>query len=239
MIVEESMSATDSRELALGAEGRAVLQGEAARLSRYLGCGLDEEDLLQAGRIGLLLAAERYDPRRGRFGSYARWWVLAEMAKVIHQSRSPVPIPATVRCQLRRCRALTGQAVPGGLAAVLGVSERQAQVLQTLLQDGVEEADCAQLADPNAADEDVLVEALEQARRVGVLREALAQLPERERQVLTGLYGLEGASRQTLRQVGEQVGLSHQRVQQLRRLALGRLRKRLRSDESRPCRAVS
>lgn len=226
------MPASDSHVIAFGAEGRAVLHGEASRLSRYLGSGLDEDDLLQAGRIGLLLAAERYDPLRGRFGSYARWWVLAEMAKVIHQSRSPVPIPPSVRCQLRRCAALTrlqdGAPSPGRLSAELGVSERQARMLHILLSGRSEvEADSEQIPDPHAVDEGGLLEALEQARLVVMMRKEAARLPEREQQILTGLYGLDGKPRRTLRQMGAQVGLSYQRVQQIQKQTLGLLRKRL------------
>ena len=239
MMTEESMPSIDFQTLAFGAEGRAVLRGEAARLSRYLGSGLDEDDLLQAGRIGLLLAAERYDPGRGRFGRYARWWVLAEMAKVIHQSRSPVPIPATVRCQLRKCAALLrlqDDALSAEqLVAELGVSVSQARRLQVLLDGEPEvEADSELLADPHAVDEARLLESMEQERLMGALRQETARLPQREQLILTGLYGLDGKPRRTLRQVGEQVGLSLQRVQQIQRKTLGQLQRRLRSACSRP-----
>ena len=244
MMTEESMPAIDRQALAFGTEGRAVLHGESARLSRFLGSGLDEDDLLQAGRIGLMLAAERYDPRRGRFGTYARWWVLAEMAKVIHHSRSPVRLPPTVRCQLRRCTELVqlqdGAVSPEQLATELGVSEGKARTLHMLLSRGCEaEADSELLPDPHAIDEGAVLDAIEQERLLKTLRQETARLPQRERLILTALYGLDGEPRRTLRQVGAQVGLSLQRVQQIQKKTLGRLRQRLQSTISRPRLAAS
>lgn len=226
------MPPPDHSDLAFSPEGSAVLCRETARLSRYLGAGQDVEDLMQAGRIGLLLAARRYDPRRGGFGAYARWWVLAEMSRVIHASRSPVPIPRSVRCQLRTAAALSRQeGVPldsDKLVQALGVSVRQAEILLTLLRGGGEdEVDGGLLADPMAGDEERLLGLLEQERLVSLLRQEVARLPAREQQIIIGLYGLESLPGLTLQQVGAVVGLSHQRVQQLHHKVLLRLRQRL------------
>ncbi len=229
MITEESMPAVDASSLVMSRAGQALVRSEARRLSRYLGSGLDEEDLLQAGQIGLLLAADRYDPQRGTFCTYARWWVLSEMAKVIHHSRSPMRLPTSVRERLRQCEALISPCgecpSADALAAKLKVSVEHARTLHDIIN-GTGEVlyDTELLQDPSAIDEDTVLTRLDDQRHRAVLRQHTTRLPRRDRRILTGLYGLDGKPRRTMRELGEQLGISHQRVQQLRDQALHTLR---------------
>jgi RNA polymerase sigma factor (sigma-70 family) len=209
---------------------------------RYRDMGVPFIDLLQEGNIGLIRAVEKYDPRRGfRFSTYAVWWIMQAMIRVIQNQSRTVRTPSHIyelRYRRRRAEAelmqrLGREPTHEELAQSLKVTPETFQLsveamrpVQSLhaVFPGTDDRTLEDvLADPDAADPD---ERIERERVWGCVRRELAGLDERERSVLAWRYGLDGELPLTLQQIGERLGLSRERVRQIESKALGRLRDR-------------
>jgi RNA polymerase sigma factor (sigma-70 family) len=206
---------------------------------RYVNHGQPLLDLVQEGNLGLIRAAEKFDPRRGfRFSTYAIWWIrqsvtrsLADHGRTI---RLPVHVVETLH-KLNRVRrehvARWGrEAEPEEIGERLGLPVARVRFLLTL---GVEPASLDSpvgddselrdlLEDENAADPlDHMVE----LERVDALERALAQLSAREQRVLRLRFGFEAEGEQTLEVVGREFALTRERVRQIEARALQKLRR--------------
>ena len=220
----------------LAMSGRRIAHGEARKLA---GPFMDEADLVQEGYIGLHRAAKRFDPERAiRFSTYARWWVRAQMTRAIDHHGRPVRLPGGAVEQTRNLRKviqefeLSGQEYTiADLAREVGIDERRARFLlgqgkTVSLDEPVEEGPRQRSLDHFLEDEEA-VQPEEEAMRVqelSRLRQAFDDLSERHRHVLARRYGLDDDRFRTLSEVGEGLALSRERVRQIEREALGRLR---------------
>jgi RNA polymerase primary sigma factor len=190
-------------------------------------------ELVQEGSLGLLRAAERFDWRRGTpFAAYAAWWVRHAMSRAVRAATGGVRLSERTRRRLRslaEARSADPEASDAVLGDAAGVTGEEAAALVPLLgtpiplgvgaeRDRLEEL----LADRRAEEE--LEEVLVSADVARLLAVAERVLSERERAVLEARYGLGGGEPQTLRQVAERLGVSLQRVAQIERGALDRLR---------------
>ncbi len=221
----------------LAMSGRRIAHGEARKLA---GPFMDEADLVQEGYIGLLRAAKRFDPDRGiRFSTYARWWVRAQMTRAIDHTGRPVRLPGCAVEQTRNLRKAIKRFEDSGidfnigdLADEVGIDKKRAEFLlsqgQTVsLDQPVDDGPRARslehfLSDENAVDPDNEAVHAQEIRR---MLQAFEQvLSERHRYVLTRRYGLEDNQFRTLSQVGKGMNLSRERVRQIEREALLRLR---------------
>jgi RNA polymerase sigma factor (sigma-70 family) len=197
-------------------------------------------ELLQEGVVGLLRALERFDPDRGiPFWAYATWWVRQAMQQLVSELTRPVVLSDRALRHLARLKEAHRDAVqhsgrqPGRaeLAERSGLSLDQVDDLLATeraprsLQEPVSGADGEigtfgeLLVDPLAEDE---YEHVLSAIEVQELHALLAGLSDRERQVLRLRYGLEGHEL-SLREVGDRLGLSGERVRQIERRALAKL----------------
>lgn len=221
----------------LAMSGRRIAHGEARKLA---GPFMDEADLVQEGYIGLLRAAKRFDPDRGiRFSTYARWWVRAQMTRAIDHTGRPVRLPGcaveqtrNLRKAIKRFEDLGADYSVSDLADEVGIDKKRAEFLlsqgQTVsLDQPVDDGPRARslehfLADESAADpDDEAIHAQEIQRMLEAFHNVLS---ERHRYVLSRRYGLEDNQFRTLSQVGKGMNLSRERVRQIEREALMRLR---------------
>jgi RNA polymerase sigma factor (sigma-70 family) len=198
-------------------------------------------ELLQEGVVGLLRALERYDPAQGvPFWGYAAWWVRQAMQQLIAELTRPLVLSDRALRNLAEVKRAhrTYVAEHGREPTERQLAERSgmpaAQVAELIALDraprSMEEpisTDAGELgvfgeliADPLAGE--AYEELLDQSE-IEQVRALLGSLNERERAVLRSRYGLDGPER-SLRDIGERLGLSGERVRQIERRALGKLR---------------
>jgi RNA polymerase sigma factor (sigma-70 family) len=198
-------------------------------------------ELMQEGVVGLLRALERYDPTLGApFWGYASWWVRQAMQQLIAELTRPLVLSDRALRQLSQLKRAHGDYLaehgrePSGneLAASTGLTHAQVGEMLALERaprsmdepiqgtDGELGAFGELLADPLAVD---AYEQLLDHAEIEQVRALLGSLNDRERMILRARYGLDGPE-QSLRDVGERIGLSGERVRQIEQRALGKLR---------------
>jgi RNA polymerase sigma-32 factor len=234
---------TAHRALALAAARRAAGPGRAP-----------DDDVIQQANIGLLKAAERFDPERGfRFSTYAAWWIRAEIQDYRMRSWSLVRLgnsPALRRLffNLRRVEArlrMTGEVpedqMDAAIAAELEVDVDQVAAMRQRLsaRDGSlnrpalgEEGSEIQelLEDPDADTEAEVGARIDRRAFWSSVAGHMQALPEREREIVIASFVQEPPK--TLAELGEAYGISRERVRQLRERGIERLRKAFATDAS-------
>lgn len=204
----------------------------------YRGRGVQFEDLIQEGTVGLVRAVEGFDHRRDvKFSTYAVWWIRRSLLDAIESGRT-IRIPAKAARQLAAIRRAEAELERGGVhaASAEAVAERTglstpnvrnirdaarvtASLDEPISEDATPLGDV--IGDPSAVDPAARAAERELQREAWAL---LRLLPERHRQVLVRRYGLGGGHPQSHREVGDWLGVKEERSRQLEREALHRLR---------------
>ena len=220
---------------------RANLRFVVSIAMNYLNRGLSLADLISAGNMGLLTAAERFDAGRGfKFISYAVWWIRQSIIQsMVDQSRA-VRLPAN-RIALLRNIAKTSQRLGMNLEAEPAL-EDIADELELPVQELLNTVLCARvvcslddsdeeskatlsdsLPDPSqrAPDEDLVRSS--DSRELG--RILSTYLDYRERRIVQLYFGFDGSKQMTLEQIGTALGLTRERVRQIKEDALAKLRR--------------
>jgi RNA polymerase primary sigma factor len=250
--------AAEPRAPSLGLrQRRAELEGEVDRIrerfvsanqglvvhvvQRYIGMGLTHDDLMQEGNIGLMRAIDKFDHRRGRFGTYAVWWIrqgvrraLANQARMI---RVPVHALGTRFSIEKLARRMTHQLgrepTADELAAPLGLAVRQVTELLDSTREPISldaprgpESDARLgdgVADPSTPDG--LAQALGK-QQTELARRLLRSLTNREQDMLRMRFGLNGSDEYTLEEIGAAFSVTRERARQIIGMALVKLEAR-------------
>jgi RNA polymerase primary sigma factor len=208
---------------------------------RYTGRGLTLIDLIQEGNLGLMRAVQKFDWRRGfKFSTYATWWIRQAITRAIADKGRTIRLPVHVgeaigklhAAQQRLTQALGREPTDAEIGAALGVDAVRVQELRLSARVP------SSLDRPLGEDEEITVgdlvadsDALEPGEQTHerLLKEETARtltqtLTERERLVLQLRFGLGDGHVYPLEKIGQQLGLTRERVRQIEREALRKLR---------------
>ena len=206
---------------------------------RYLNRGLALLDLIEEGNLGLIHAVGKFDADRGfRFSTYATWWIRQAIERAImNQTRTirlPVHVVKELNLYLRTARELAQKLDHDpSIEDIAALAQRPAADVDRMLKlnERVESIDYLRnpqdrsmletVADENTVDPSEQVAARNLSEK---LERLLNQLSEKQRDVLVRRFGLHGGSSGTLEEVGEEIGLTRERVRQIQIEALARLR---------------
>lgn len=205
---------------------------------RYRNQGLPMSDLIQEGNIGLMIAVDKFDYSMGnRFSTYASWWIRQTITRALSQKSRTIRLPLHLSDQLRRITTATevlGQELgreptTEELSSRLDLDPEQIrEILEANPQTIALEAPVGDDSEFGDFIEDDLSPSPDEAMHGIMLNETidaiLAELMPREAEILRLRFGLEGGVPQTLEQVGKAMGLSRERIRQIERQALRRLR---------------
>ena len=206
----------------------------------YRGYGLPFIDLIQEGNVGLMRAVDRYDPDRGnRFSTYAIWWIRHAVTRALTKNGRVIRIPVHTSGRMRKMARIAQRLEiaqgrrpsPEEIAADMG--ESPARVRQMMrwtirplsLEQPVGEMGQAELGDfvqdekTCEPEEFTDIHLLDEA-----LKELLSELTAREAYILRLRYGLQDGQTRTLQEVAEKFSLSRERIRQIERKALAKLR---------------
>ena len=245
-----SRSLTPQRRRALR---RQIADGQAARealvlhnlplvlsiAGRFRHSELGYDDLIQEGILGLLKAADRYNPERGtRFGTLAVWWIRQSIGRAIANTGRTIRLPVNRAWKLSQLRRITAQLAQQSRdePRVEDVAERAGvtpEAAAGLLRDGQnvvsldaptdpdDRAALERIADATAPDPESSVV---QRSLAQVLEESLARLDEREAQILRLRFGIGGGEARPLRAIAAEWQMSPEGVRQISERAMTHLR---------------
>ena len=213
---------------------------------RYMNRGLAFLDLIEEGNLGLIRAVEKFDPERGfRFSTYGTWWIRQTIERAImNQTRTirlPIHVVKEINVYLRAARSLAQELdhEPSSeeiaellnkpiedVERMLGLNERVASTDSSVMSDSGKTL-LDTIPDSNARDPS---ETLQEEGVRSNLEECLSQLSDKQREVVERRFGLHGHSVSTLEEVGQEIGVTRERVRQIQMDALKKLKRILENE---------
>ncbi|MGE3242063.1 MAG: RNA polymerase sigma factor RpoD/SigA [Pirellulales bacterium] len=205
----------------------------------YSGKGLGLQDLIEEGNLGLLRAVEGFDPAMGtRFSTYASYWIKQSIKRALINSGKTIRIPAYMvellskwrRANARLTEELGRSPTPEEIARVLGLPKKKLPIIKKAIKiyNATPQTDQSEagwtlsdmvMDERQLTPDDALVESDSLRHVMGML----GTMDQREATVLRMRFGLDGHEPRTLKEIGEQLGLTRERVRQIETEALNRM----------------
>jgi RNA polymerase primary sigma factor len=247
---EEDMlarAARDGEEWAKNKLIKANLRFVVSIAKKYQTSGISLLDLINEGNMGIIKAAEKFDPDRGfHFISYAVWWIRQAIILAISQKASLIRLPLNRTADIQKIEKvhkklenrLGREPTPSEIAEDLDMDDEEINHLRNITQDYIsldssygdseDTTILSMIVDSriDSPDKKVLDESLREA-----LNEVLDTLTESERQIIMMRFGLNGFEPMSLQQIGDKFNLSKERIRQIEKKAIRRLRHPSRSQK--------
>jgi RNA polymerase primary sigma factor len=209
---------------------------------KYQGHNVPLEDLIQEGNIGLMTAVNKFDYRRGfKFSTYAIWWIKQGIMRTLDNCSRSIRLPSYIVAKVNKFESTYFHLSQGlhraptiaELAEALDLPSEQVEEILALNTDTVplelplsDEKDATTLgelvedafANPESGS---ILELIEE----DLVNELLSKLKSREREVIKMRYGLGGSEAKTLREIGEKMNVTRERIRQLETEAIARLQR--------------
>ncbi len=215
----------------------------------YSNYGLPLSDLISEGNIGLMKAVERFDPEKGgKLSTYAAWWIKQSIKRALANQSKTIRLPVHMVDKVAKMRRIASmlaedigrEPTDDELVEELGIPRSKLTLLKqvsqrpTSLNAPVNEGESTDLAEI-IGDEKAInpLEALTDKNMHGELGSLLEMLDEREHRIIGARFGLDGKTPMTLEEVGQEFGVTRERIRQLQNVALQKMHKAL-SKKERP-----
>lgn len=217
--------------------------------SQYLNKGLEYEDLISEGYLGLIRAVEHFDVTKGyHFISYAVWWIRQSIMKAIIDLGRPIRLPVNKDAEVREIKKACRAVNPAGqkseedeleeVALRLGMTKHHVREMINISQEMISLDSPVSFSSETSLMDTVASEAVtpeEEAMNSSLkdeINEVLSSLDKKSVEVLNMRYGLNGQSARTLKEVGECLNLSRERVRQIEKHAILKIKSSRRCQSS-------
>lgn len=213
----------------------------------YSNYGMPVSDLISEGNIGLMKAVERFDPEKGgKLSTYAAWWIKQSIKRALANQSKTIRLPVHMVDKIAKMRRIAAMmtetlgreptdeelseetGVPRHKLAMLRQASHRPTSLDAPINDGEATEYGEVIQDESAIDP---LESLADRNLHNQLDGLLDCLDERERKIIDERFGLDGRKSMTLEEVGQEFGVTRERIRQLQNVALTKMRRALRKKE--------